>query len=419
MRMSTRVIHAGQRPEPVTGAVMPPIFTSSTYAQRSPGEHTGFEYSRSHNPTRYALERMIARLEGSTLSESDDVTFGGFGFASGLAAMDCVCELLTAGDEVVCFDDVYGGTNRQFQRVRARSQGLRVKFVDCSDVAKFERAMTPKTALVWVESPSNPMLKLCDLRAIARAAKAKNPGVLLVCDNTFATPMNQRPIELGFDVVHHSATKYLGGHSDVVGGVLVTGNRELAQRIRFHQNAVGAVMSPFDSYLVLRGIKTLAVRMERHGESAGRIADWLESHSQVDRVIYPGLASHPQHPLAKRQMEGFGGMITFFVKGGLDEARRFLESVHLFTLAESLGGVESLIEHPAIMTHASVPPEMRRELGISDTLIRLSVGIEDVEDLIADLSLGFAAARSRSNGRTSRPREGGPAGRKAAPGRRR
>ena len=380
---------------------MPPIFTSSTYAQRSPGEHTGFEYSRSHNPTRYAMERMVARLEGSALSESADVTYGGFAFASGLAAMDCVCELLTAGDEVVCFDDVYGGTNRQFQKVKARSQGLKVKFVDCSDPKKFDAAMTSKTALVWVETPTNPMLKLCDLAAIAKAAKAKNPNVLLVCDNTFATPINQRPIELGFDITHHSATKYLGGHSDVVGGVLVTGNKELAQRIRFHHNAVGAVMGPFDSYLVLRGIKTLALRVARHGESGLKVAEWLESHEGVERVIYPGLPSHPQHALAKKQLAGFGGMITFFIKGGLDEARRFLENVHLFTLAESLGGVESLIEHPAIMTHASVPPEMRKQLGISDTLIRLSVGIEDADDLIADLQAGFAAAHPLKGGRGS------------------
>lgn len=406
--VSTRVIHAGQRPEPVTGAVMPPIFTSSTYAQRSPGEHTGFEYSRSHNPTRYALERMVARLEGSELSESDDATYGGFAFSSGLAAMDCVCELLTAGDEVICFDDVYGGTNRQFQKVKARSQGLKVRFVNCAVLAEFERAMTPKTALVWVESPSNPMLKLCDLQAIAKVARSKNPDVLLVCDNTFATPINQRPIDLGFDITHHSATKYLGGHSDVVGGVLVTGRKALAERIRFHQNAVGAVLSPFDSYLVLRGIKTLALRMQRHHDSAGTIARWLESHEGVERVIYPGLASHPQHDLARRQMAGFGGMITFFIKGGLDEARRFLENVHLFTLAESLGGVESLIEHPAIMTHASVPPEMRRELGISDTLVRLSVGIEHPDDLIADLACGFAAAhgtggQARKKERRERP----------------
>jgi cystathionine gamma-lyase len=400
LHIDTQVIHAGQHPEPVTGAVMPPIFTSSTYAQRSPGEHTGFEYSRSHNPTRYAFERVVAKLEGSSIDEKDDPSCGGFAFASGLAAMDCICELLTAGDEVVCMDDVYGGTNRQFQKVKARSQGLKVKFVDMTDPKKFEAAMTAKTALVWVETPTNPTLKLVDLAAIAKAAKAKNRNCLLVCDNTFATPINQRPLALGFDIVLHSGTKYLGGHSDVVNGVLATGDLELARKLRFHQNAVGAVLGPFDSYLALRGVKTLALRMQRHCQSAAKIAQWLEKHDGVERVVYPGLASHVQHALAKRQMApggvGFGGMITFFIKGGLPEARRFLETVKLFTLAESLGGVESLIEHPAIMTHASVPPEMRKELGISDTLIRLSVGIEHVDDLIADLENGFRAALAGS-----------------------
>ncbi|MBY0261078.1 MAG: PLP-dependent aspartate aminotransferase family protein [Phycisphaerales bacterium] len=394
LHTDTLVIHAGQRPEPVTGAVMPPIFTSSTYAQRSPGEHTGFEYSRSHNPTRYALERMVARLEGSTLTETQDTTFGGFAFASGLAAMDCVLELLTAGDHVVCMDDVYGGTNRQLQRVKARSQGLKVAFADLTDPANLAKAMTPKTSLVWLETPTNPMLKLVDLAAVTKAAKAINPACLVVCDNTFCSPVNQSPLSFGVDIVHHSATKYLGGHSDVVGGILVTGNHEIAQKLRFHQNAVGAVMGPFDAYLVLRGIKTLALRMQRHNESGLKVARWLESNAGagVERVIYPGLPSHPQHELAKRQMRGFGGMITFFVSGGLDEARRFLENTRLFTLAESLGGVESLIEHPAIMTHASVPAAMRAELGISDTLIRLSVGVEHVDDLISDLAGALRAA---------------------------
>ncbi len=406
LHVDTQVIHAGQRPEPVTGAVMPPIFTSSTYAQRSPGEHTGFEYSRSHNPTRYALERMMARLEGSVLTESQDVTFGGFAFASGLAAMDCVLELLTAGDEVVCMDDVYGGTNRQFQRVKARSQGLKVRFADLTDTASLARAMTPKTSLVWLETPTNPTLKLVDLAAIATMAKKINPAALVVCDNTFCSPMNQSPLALGCDIAMHSATKYLGGHSDVVGGMLVTGNAELAGRLRFHQNAVGAVMGPFDAYLVLRGIKTLALRMQRHNDSGMAVARWLESRvgHGVQRVIYPGLASHPQHALAKRQMRGMGGMITFFIEGGLAEARAFLENTRLFTLAESLGGVESLIEHPAIMTHASVPPAMRQELGISDTLIRLSVGIEHVDDLIADLERALAAARGAGSAGTGRVR---------------
>lgn len=393
----TQVIHAGQRPEPVTGAVMPPIFTSSTYAQRSPGEHTGFEYSRSHNPTRYALERMVARLEGSTLTESQDVSYGGYAFASGLAAMDCVLELLSAGDEVVCMDDVYGGTNRQFQKVKARSQGLKVKFVDLSNPAKLASALSPTTKLVWVETPTNPTLKLADLSAITAAARKACPQALVVCDNTFCSPINQSPLKHGCDIVLHSATKYLGGHSDVVGGLLVTAKQELAEKLRFHQNAVGAVMGPFDAYLVLRGIKTLALRMARHNESGLKIARWLESHEGVERVVYPGLPSHPQHALASKQMRGGGGMITFFIKGGLDEARRFLETTKLFTLAESLGGVESLIEHPGIMTHASVPPAMRDELGISDTLIRLSVGVEHPDDLIADLSAAFAAAHAHSS----------------------
>lgn len=394
LNIETQVIHAGQRPEPVTGAVMPPIFTSSTYAQRSPGEHAGFEYSRSHNPTRYALERMIARLEGSTIHENDDASAGGFAFASGLAAMDCVLELLTAGDEVVCMDDVYGGTYRQFSKVKARSQGLHVKYVDLSDASKLSvpGAMTSKTALVWVESPTNPTLKLADLSAIAKAARKINPNVLLVCDNTFCSPINQRPLVHGFDIVLHSATKYLGGHSDVVGGILVTDNPELATKIRFHQNAVGAVMGPFDAYLVLRGIKTLAIRMERHNLSGLTVARWLEKHPAVERVVYPGLPSHPQHALAQRQMGGHTGMVTFFIKGGIVEARKFLENVSLFALAESLGGVESLVDHPAIMTHASVPEATRKALGIHDSLIRLSVGIENVDDLIADLEHGLRAA---------------------------
>ncbi len=393
----TQVIHAGQSPEPITGAVMPPIFTTSTYAQKSPGEHSGFEYSRSHNPTRYALERMVARLEGSKLTEGQDASYGGFAFSSGLAAMDCVCEMLTAGDEVVCMDDVYGGTFRQFTRVRERSQGLKMKYVDLTDLKKAAAAIGASTKLVWVETPTNPTLKVVDLAGVAAIARKQAPKALLVCDNTFASPINQRPLEHGFDITHHSATKYLGGHSDVVGGMLLTGNAELAAKIRFHQNAVGAVMGPFDSYLVLRGIKTLALRMARHNASGLRIAQWLEKQPGVEKVIYPGLPSHPQHALAMRQMSGHTGMITFFIKGGLEESRRFLESLHLFTLAESLGGVESLVDHPAIMTHASVPPDQRAALGISDTLIRLSVGIENPDDLIADLQHGLrAAAGSRS-----------------------
>ncbi len=395
MHPDTQCIHAGQKPEPITGAVMPPIFTTSTYAQKSPGEHSGFEYSRSHNPTRYALERMAARLEGSKLTEGQDASYGGFAFASGLAAMDCVCEMLTHGDEVVCMDDVYGGTFRQFTRVRERSQGLKLKYVDLTDLTKAAAAITPSTKLVWVETPTNPLLKIVDLAAVAAIARKQAPKALLVCDNTFASPINQRPIELGFDITHHSATKYLGGHSDVVGGMLVTASAELAAKLRFHQNAVGAIMGPFDSYLVLRGIKTLALRMARHSASGMKVAQWLEKHPGVDRVVYPGLSSHPQHALAKRQMGaggGFTGMVTFFIKGGLDESRRFLENLRLFTIAESLGGVESLVDHPAIMTHASVPPAQRAALGISDTLIRLSVGIEHIDDLIADLDHALKAA---------------------------
>ncbi len=402
--LDTRVIHQGQRPEPVTGAVMPPIFTTSTYAQRSPGEHSGFEYSRSHNPTRYALERMVAGLEGSSIPESDDVTSGGFAFASGLASMSCALDLLTSGDEVIAMDDLYGGSRRLFTRVRERSAGLKFKYVDMTDLNRLAEAISPKTRLVWVETPTNPTLKIVDLAAIAKLVRQKAPEAVLGCDNTFASPINQRPLEHGFDLVMHSATKYLNGHSDVVGGLLATNNRDLALRLRFLQNATGAVMGPFDSYLVLRGIKTLALRMARHNDSGLKIATWLEAHPQVERILHPGLPSHPQHVIAKNQMSGFGGMITFFIKpgaakgkpgesAGLAAARKFLENVQVFALAESLGGVESLIEHPAIMTHASVPPETRTQLGISDTLIRLSVGVEHPDDLIADLDRAFNAAR--------------------------
>ncbi len=390
--IDTKVIHAGQRPEPVTGAVMPPIFTSSTYAQPSPGEHTGFEYTRSHNPTRYALERAIAHLEGTNVTEEEDASCGGFAFASGLAAIGTALELLDAGSTVVAMDDLYGGTNRLFSRVRARTQNLNFRYTDLTDPAKLEAALDPSVGMVWIETPTNPTLKLADLAAISAAAKKVNPNVIVACDNTFASPINQRPLEHGCDMVMHSSTKYLGGHSDVVGGILVCKEAELAERVRFIQNSVGSVASPFDSYLVLRGIKTLALRMQRHNESGLAIAKWLEAHSMVERVVYPGLSSHPQHAMAQKQMDGPGGMITFFIKGGLDAARTMLEHVRLFTLAESLGGVESLIEHPAIMTHAAVPAEMREELGISDTLVRLSVGIEHCDDLIADLDQALQAA---------------------------
>jgi len=385
-RISTQVIHAGQHPEPVTGAVMPPIFTASTYAQESPGRHKGFEYSRSHNPTRYALERMVARLEGSQIPEDKDPSCGGFAFASGLAAIGTALELLNSGDTVVAMDDLYGGTNRLFSRVRQRSSGLKFRYVDLTNLDAFSRAMDDgAVAMVWVETPTNPTLKLADLAEIARIARKANPQVILGCDNTFASPINQRPLEHGFDIVMHSSTKYLNGHSDVVGGLLVTGRHDLCERLRFLQNAIGSVMGPFDAYLTLRGIKTLDVRMRRHNESGLRIAQVLEKHPRVEKVLYPALPSHPQHAIYRKQMTGAAGMITFFIKGGLDAARRFLERVRIFACAESLGGVESLVDHPAIMTHASVPPAMRKELGISDSLIRLSVGIEDCDDLIEDL----------------------------------
>jgi len=394
MRPATRCIHANQSPEPVTGAVMPPIFTTSTYAQESPGVHKGFEYTRSHNPTRYAFERLVAGLEGADIREDQDPSQGGFAFASGMAAIGCVLELLDAGSRVVAMDDLYGGTNRLFSRVRARSQNLTFDYADLANESAVREALTPETKLVWVETPTNPTLKIADLSAIAAVAREQCPGALLCCDNTFATPINQRPLEHGFDLVMHSVTKYLGGHSDVVGGALVVNTPELCQKIRFIQNSAGAVMSPFDAYLSLRGAKTLDVRMQRHNESAAKIVDYLERHDRVERVVYPGLASHPQHDVAKRQMSGFGGMITIFLDGGVAESRRFLERVRVFALAESLGGVESLIEHPAIMTHASVPPDQRERLGIADNLVRLSVGIEDVDDLLADLEQAFEPARA-------------------------
>jgi cystathionine gamma-lyase len=373
---------------------MPPIFTSSTFIQESPGVHKGYEYSRSHNATRFAAERLIANIEGSKLTEEEDRTNGGFCFASGLAAISTALEMLDCGDSILCMDDVYGGTNRLLNKVRKRSQGLKVEFVDMTDIPKLEAAVKAhKPKMIWVETPTNPTLKLVDLVAVAKIGKAC--GAITVCDNTFATPLLQRPLELGMDMVMHSTTKYLGGHSDTVGGALVVGDKALAERLRFMQNAIGSVMGPFDAYLTLRGIKTLAVRMRQHCTSAARIAAWLEAHPKVERVVYPGLASHPQHALAARQMRldgapAGGGMITIFLKGGIAESRRFLENVHIFALAESLGGVESLIEHPAIMTHASVPPEQRVQLGISDSLVRLSVGIEHSDDLLKDLEQALA-----------------------------
>lgn len=372
---STLAIHAGQSPDPSTGAVMTPIYATSTYVQESPGVHQGYEYSRSQNPTRMAYERCIAALEGG---------IAGYAFASGLAATSTILELLDSGDHVIAMDDLYGGTFRLFDKVRQRSAGLQFSFVDLADLNALEAAIRPNTKMIWVETPTNPMLKLVDLQAIA--ALAKQRGILTVCDNTFATPFNQNPIALGFDMVMHSATKYLNGHSDIVGGIAVVGqDPALAERMAFLQNAVGAVQGPFDSFLALRGLKTLGLRMERHNANALELARWLEAHPAVEKVIYPGLPSHPQHELARRQMRGFSGMISIFLKGDLAVARHFLERVELFALAESLGGVESLIEHPAIMTHASVPPETRQKLGIHDNFVRLSVGVEDIADLKADL----------------------------------
>ena len=394
LHLESRCVHGGQHPDPVTGAVMPAIATSSTFIQESPGVHKGFEYSRSHNATRFAFERSIANLESSGLSEEQERTCGGFAFASGLAAISTCLELLNTGDTLVSMDDVYGGTHRLFSKVRQRSAGLAPVYVDLTNPALFEAAIQKKKpGMVWVETPTNPTLKVVDLAAIATIAKKH--GIISVCDNTFATPMLQRPLEMGFDIVMHSVTKYLGGHSDVVGGALVTNRADLAEKLRFLQNAIGGVMGPFDAYLALRGVKTLAVRMQRHCESGMHIAQWLEKHPKVERVVYPGLASHAQHAVAKKQMQlagkpAFGGMITIFIRGGLAESRRFLENVHMFALAESLGGVESLIEHPAIMTHASVPADSRKALGISDNLVRLSVGIEHQQDLINDLEKALA-----------------------------
>jgi cystathionine gamma-lyase len=378
--LGTRAIHGGQAPDPSTGAVMTPIYATSTYAQSSPGVHQGFEYSRTHNPTRFAWERCVASLEGGSR---------GFAFASGLAATATLLELLDSGDHVVAMDDIYGGSYRLFERVRRRSAGLDFSFVDLTDPAALEAAITPRTKLVWIETPTNPLLKIVDIAAVA--AVAKRHGLLVAVDNTFASPALQRPLEHGADLVMHSATKYLNGHSDIVGGMLVVGdNAELAEQLAFLQNSIGAVQGPFDSFLGLRGAKTLHLRMRAHCDNAMALAGFLEAHAGVERVIYPGLASHPQRALAQRQMDGFGGMLSVVLKGGYEAARRFCERLELFTLAESLGGVESLVNHPAVMTHASIPPPRREALGISDALVRLSVGIEDIADLRADLAQALA-----------------------------
>ncbi|MGJ4803766.1 cystathionine gamma-synthase [Luteimonas sp. SDU82] len=378
--LGTKAIHAGQAPDPSTGAVMPPIYATSTYAQSSPGVHQGFEYSRTHNPTRFAYERGVAGLEGGSR---------GFAFGSGMAATATILELMDSGDHVLAMDDLYGGSFRLFERVRRRSAGLDFSFVDMTDPAAFEAALTARTKLVWIETPTNPLLKIVDIAAIA--AIARRHGALVVVDNTFASPILQRPLEHGADLVMHSATKYLNGHSDMVGGMVVVGDdADLAERMAFLQNSAGAVQGPFDSFLALRGLKTLHLRMKAHCENAQAIAEFLQAHDAVQDVIYPGLASHPQHALARRQMDGFGGMVSFRVKGGLEAAKRFCERTRLFTLAESLGGVESLVNHPAVMTHASVPVETRARLGIGDDLVRLSVGVENILDLRADVAAALS-----------------------------
>ena len=370
----TKAIHAGQEPDPTTGAIMTPISVSSTYVQESPGVHKGYDYSRSINPTRKALESCITELEGG---------LAGFAFSSGMAATSTVLEILNTGDHVIAMDDLYGGTYRLFENVRKRSAGLEFTFTDLSNFSNLETALRPNTKMIWVESPTNPLLKIVDLKAVSEFAKKHN--IIAVCDNTFCSPYLQKPLDIGFDIVVHSATKYLNGHSDVVGGVAVSSDESLAEQLAYLANAIGSIMSPFDSFLVLRSLKTLAVRMERHCKNAIEIANFLEQHPAIEKVYYPGLASHPQHQIAIKQMSGFGGMISVVLKGGLKSAISFLERTKLFSLAESLGGVESLIEHPAIMTHASVPEEIRNEIGVVDGLVRLSVGIETLDDLVADL----------------------------------
>jgi cystathionine gamma-lyase len=377
--LGTRAIHAGQHPDPSTGAIMTPIYATSTYVQESPGKHKGYEYSRTQNPTRMAYERCVADLEGGV---------AGFAFASGLAAASTVLDLLDSGSHVIAMDDLYGGTYRLFERVRRRSAGLDFSFVDLNDTAALKAALRPNTRMIWAETPTNPMLKLVDLAKVA--AFAKKHGLILVVDNTFCSPMVQRPLEFGADLVLHSATKYINGHSDMVGGIVVAGSQDLAEQMAFLQNSVGAVAGPFDAFLAMRGLKTLHLRMDAHCRNAMGMAKWLEKHPDVKRVIYPGLKSHPQHALASRQMHGFGGIVTVELKGGLKKARRMLERCDLFALAESLGGVESLVEHPAIMTHASVPLARREELGIVGGLVRLSVGVELLDDLVEDVRRALA-----------------------------
>jgi cystathionine gamma-lyase len=380
LHLDTLAIHAGQSPDPSTGAVMTPIYATSTYVQQSPGVHQGYEYSRSHNPTRFAYERCVAALERGR---------HGYAFASGLAATATVLDVLDSGSHVICMDDVYGGTYRLFERVRKRSANLQFSFVDLGDLKALEAAVQPNTKLIWCETPTNPLLKVVDIRALAEFARKR--GIRLAVDNTFSSPILQRPLEMGAHLVMHSATKYLNGHSDIVGGMLVVGDdAELEEQLTFLQNAVGSVQGPFDSFLALRGLKTLHLRMRAHCENAGQLAEWLARHPKIDKVAYPGLASHPQHALAKAQMDGFGGMVSVWVKGGEAAARRLMERTELFACAESLGGVESLVNHPAIMTHASVPPDRRAALGVDDNLVRFSVGVEHIDDLRADIEQALA-----------------------------
>ncbi len=369
----TRAIHAGQAPDPSTGAIMTPVYLTSTYVQESPGKHLGYEYARSQNPTRMAYEKCLSNLENAQF---------GFAFASGCAATTTLIHLLKGGDHVICMDDVYGGTFRLFDKV-IKDFGVEFCYVDLTSREKFEAAIRPNTKMVWIETPTNPLLKVVDIESIATIARKK--GILSVVDNTFMSPYYQRPIELGADVTYHSTTKFVGGHSDMIGGFVATNSKELADRIYFLQKSMGAIAGPFDSFLAMRSLKTLPVRMRAHEANAHQVAEWLVKHPMVEKVMYPGLKTHPQHEISKRQMTGFGAMMSFVIKGGLDSAKTFLESIRVFSLAESLGGVESLANHPAIMTHASVPAETRRALGISDSLVRLSVGIETTEDLIKDL----------------------------------
>lgn len=381
MNFNTKVIHGGQHHESATGSVNVPVFLTSTFAQKSPGVHSGYEYSRAANPTRQALEDSLASIENGAR---------GLAFGSGLAAIDCVLKLLNPGDEVVAVDDLYGGTYRMFTRLFEKYQ-LKFTFVNFDDVSKIADVITDKTKLIWVETPTNPLMKLVDIKAVVEIAKSKGNDILVAVDNTFATPYIQRPLDLGADIVMHSATKYLGGHSDVIAGALIAKDAELGEKLHFIQFASGGILGPHDSYLVLRGIKTLALRMQRHSDNGIEIAKYLETHPLVEKVVYPGLESHPQYELAKSQMKEFGGMVSFTFKSGKKEdAIKFLERLKVFTLAESLGGVESLANHPALMTHASIPAEKRAELGITDDLVRLSVGIEDKEDLIADLERAFS-----------------------------